>query len=168
MRSRYPRIILEDFETSVEIIGEALKDPLYVSAANCPYTPLLQDGIVKAVRSLRELNSETKDRAINNVKLTATGDRPEDMLMWQIDNAISDIRSVISNQSSSEASKVSASKFLFELLQKRVEISERLANIDRVFSLEALLKEFIEHHSESSEVAKDFIKRLEDLGSKSK
>ena len=168
MKSNYPRIILEDFETAVDILTQAVRNPLYTSAANCPYAPLLRESISGAAKQLQTLTSQTKGDAMNTMKLTATGDRPEDMLLWQIDTAIQDIRNVISNQGSTEAAKVGASKFLFELLQKRVEIAERLANIDRVFSLEALLKEFIEQHAESSEVAKEFIQRLNKLNQQNK
>lgn len=168
MKSNYPRIILEDFETAVDILTQAVRNPLYASAANCPYAPLLRESISGAAKQLQTLTSQTKGDAMNTMKLTATGDRPEDMLLWQIDTAIQDIRNIISNQGSTEAAKVGASKFLFELLQKRVEIAERLANIDRVFSLEALLKEFIEQHAESSEVAKEFIQRLNKLNQQNK
>ena len=161
-KSRYPRIVLEDFESSMEIIKNCIEDHMYLSAAACSYSPIMREEIRKAVAELT-IAMETIDRSapvkvVEDLNLT-----PEQQLMKQIDQTIRDIRSLINSQDSSEASKVSASKFLFELIQKRLEIFERLANIERVYSLEALIKEFIEQHAQSADVAKQFIERLKKL-----
>lgn len=163
MKNLYPAVILEDFEKSCEVIINTLSMPQYLESGNCRYSPLLRETIRRSVRSIREASASGHQTAIRQTILTATGEKPEDMLMWQIDNAIQDIRAVISNADSKDSSKVSASKFLFELIQKRTEIAERIANIDRVYSIEALVKEFIEQHAESPAVAEEFLKRLSKL-----
>lgn len=166
-KSRYPRIVLEDFESSMEIIKNCIDDHIYLSAAACSYSPIMREEIRKAVEELKI--------AMGNIDGSGRTEDPEDLnlsaeqqLMSQIDRTIRDIRALIKAQDSSEASKVSASKFLFELIQKRVEIFERLANIERVYSLEALIKEFIEQHAQSPDVAKHFIERLQKLNRQDK
>jgi len=164
----FPRITVDSVKGLTELVKAYREDQNLLDRKDCPYTETLKHELKLF---FKELTSEQNGKPAFIVPAIVPEPEPEfddgtpmetDQLLGVIDKAIRTLQNVMGEKEGSEASKVSASKVVFDLIQKRTELVSKMGDVDAVWKYQALVKEFF-NRAPDKRLAEEFLQRLKEL-----
>lgn len=164
----FPRITVDSVKGLTQLVNFYRQNPDLLKSQSCPYTETLKDELKVF---FKELTSEQAGTVLmaTLMPVVEVPQIPEDVgvmdseqLLKVIDRAVRTLEKVMQESEGSEASKVSASKAVFDLIQKRTELVSKMGDVDAVWKYQALIKEFF-NRAPDKRLANEFLQRLKEL-----
>lgn len=174
----FPRIATSDVNALIRLIEQYQKNPDLLDDPNCPYVATM----CASLRTLFEMVTPPAPveplpapsifprKGVNplseniNLELAELETKPMtvEQLIHVLDSGIKTLEDVMNSKEGSEASRVSATRNVFELVQKRIELVSKMGDVESVWKYSALVKEFFQRTSDRK-MAEEFMSRLEEL-----
>jgi hypothetical protein len=156
--SLYPRISASD----VARLADLLRNPTMLDHPECPYATTLKQEIRKLLELTSQPLSVTEVVVGHTPSGIPTGPLTEDQMLALLDRGMLTLETVMNATDGSEASKVSAAKNLFDLMEKRIALMSELNAVSDVWKMVALVKELFTRLPDPK-LSAEFLKRLEEI-----
>jgi hypothetical protein len=157
MSFQFPRISTEQVDDIVNILIYIIQDPKGLDHFNCSYSDNLVETLIAARSKILEVYKD-------NIQQIDDGSNDGiNLLSKSSSDTIKALKDMVKSTETTDAAKVSGTKLLFELVEKELDIIERVANVERVEQVLSLTKELFTRLPDKA-LADEYIGRLKEIG----